>query len=107
MGRDKDTCACYSLTPTRLNLKLDRRINSIREDPSSLTTFLAAEKAPWSDIGGSYEVDFAHTMAPRGNIERRGFIDAMKGNFDETRDKDFDVSLGHRDKLEHLWHDDR
>ena len=89
-----------------MRLKFDYRINSIRDDPSSLTTFLAAEKAPWSDIGGSYEVDFGHTMTPRGNMERRGLTDELKGNFDERREKDFDVSLGHRDKVEHLWHDD-
>ena len=88
-------------------LKLDCRINSIKEDPSTLTTFLAAEKAPWSDIGGSYEVDFGHTMAPRGNVERRGWWDELKGNFDVTKEKDFDVSIGHRDEVQNLWHDDR
>ena len=50
-------------------------------------------------------------MAPRGNVVRRGFIDNMKddmeGNFDETREKDFDVAIGHRDEVQNLWHDDR
>lgn len=83
------------------------RINSIREDGVSLTTYLAAQPAPWSDIGGSYDLDFGHVMAYRPGPERRHWIDKLKGNLDIYREGDFDLSIGHPDDVHTLWHDDK
>ncbi|CAD6593259.1 MAG: hypothetical protein ASARMPRED_007222 [Alectoria sarmentosa] len=82
-------------------------INSIREDGVSLTTYLAAQPAPWSDIGGTYDLDFGHVMAYRHGPERRHWLDKLKGNIDITKEKDFDLSIGHPDDVQTLWHDDK
>lgn len=70
----------------------------------SLTTYLAAEPAPWSHIGGSYDLDFQHVVTHPHSLQRRNWL---TGNFDETKTADFDSSLGHRDEVDTIWHDDR
>ncbi|KAF6217447.1 hypothetical protein HO133_006917 [Letharia lupina] len=81
-------------------------ITSIREDAASLTTYLAANVAPWSDIGGSYDLHFGHIVTSRHTPERRGLIEKLKGNFDETKTADFDPELGHPGEVRNIWHDD-
>ena len=87
----------------RLSLTNTCRISSIREDPASLTTFLAAEPAPWSDIGGSYDLDFGRVSPYSTGLQQRHW---WNGNFDVTKNKDFITNIGHPDKIKHLYHDD-
>lgn len=106
MRRDKHTCACTNLTQKHWTLTFHCRITSIREDSEYLTTYLAAEPVLWTEIGGSYDLDFGHVTTSR-HLSERGFLDWLKGNIDETKEADFDVNLGHRDEVENIWHDDR
>lgn len=50
------------------------RITQIREDQGKLTTFLAAQKAPWSDVAGTYDLDFGRAIASPKASRRRGLI---------------------------------
>lgn len=68
----------------------------------SLTTYLDAEPTPWSDIAGSYDLDFAHVLSRPDSLQRRDW----RGNFDVTKSFDFDTTLGHPDKSQTIWHDD-
>lgn len=70
----------------------------------SLTTYLAATLAPWSDVGGSYDLDYGHVVTHPHSLEQRNLF---YGNFDEIETDDFDENLGHRDEVENIWHDDR
>lgn len=85
-------------------LTFHRSISSIKADRAALTTYLAAEPAPWSEIGGSYDLDYGHVVTHPHSLKRRNLFN---GDFDETKTTDFDGSLGHRDEVENIWHDDR
>ena len=53
------------------------RISAIREDPKTLTTFLIAKPAPWSEVAGTYTLDFGKVLAPsnaRRNVKQRDII---------------------------------
>ena len=79
----------------------------------TLTTYLAAEPAPWSDIAGTYDLDFGHLFTHPNNLKRRGnsargvIPEWIKGNFDVTKTTDFDANFGDREKKQTIWHDDR
>ena len=77
----------------------------------TLTTYLVAEPAPWSDIAGSYDLDYGHLITHPNNLQRRGnskrgLVDWLKGNFDVIKEGDLHTKFGHRDKSQNLWHDD-
>lgn len=81
------------------------------EDNKTLTTYLAAEPAPWSDVGGTYDLEFRHLVAHPDNLQRRvdsaaTGLDWMKGNFDETKEVDFNANFGKPDKVQTIYHDD-
>lgn len=108
MRNDKLTCARSTQIRRRhYTLTIRCSITSIREDGASLTTYLAAQVAPWSDIGGSYDLHFGHIVTSRHTPERRGWKDDLKGNFDVTKTTDFDPELGHPGEVRNIWHDDR
>ncbi|KAL8653320.1 MAG: hypothetical protein Q9226_003896 [Calogaya cf. arnoldii] len=62
---------------------LQIRITDIREDAAKLTTYLTAELAPWSDVAGTYELDFGRAAMPQPGPQRRGLDDI----FDKVGDK--------------------
>ncbi|KAL8897321.1 MAG: hypothetical protein Q9207_007269 [Kuettlingeria erythrocarpa] len=53
-------------------------ITNIREEQDSLTTFLTAEKAPWSDVAGTYDLDFGRAIPAAKTTRRRGLFDSIK-----------------------------
>lgn len=60
-----------------------RSISKIREDPSTLTTFLTARAAPWSDIASDFEMEFGHAMPKKKSLLQRGIgTFLMTGNHD-------------------------
>ncbi|KAL8669848.1 MAG: hypothetical protein Q9168_005577 [Polycauliona sp. 1 TL-2023] len=79
-------------------------ITDIREDAAKLTTYLTAQTAPWSDIAGTYDLDFGRAaMPPPGSPsgpQKRGIsdlfgsaADALSGAADAiTGDISFDKS---------------
>ena len=44
-------------------------MSNITEDVASLTTFLAAKAAPWSEYAGTYDLSFGHAV-PTSNAHR-------------------------------------
>ncbi|KAL9026335.1 MAG: hypothetical protein Q9196_004985 [Gyalolechia fulgens] len=53
------------------------RITQIREDAAKLTTFLTAQKVPWSDIAGTYDLDFGRAIISSKNPQRQGLSDKV------------------------------
>ena len=46
-----------------------------------------------------------HSVKRREN-SKRGHWGWLAGNFDVTKEADFDTKFGERDKVVNLWHDD-
>lgn len=57
------------------------RISNIREDTATLTTYLTAKIAPWSDVAGTYEMDFGKAIPFKqpNQLQTRGLWDDIKG----------------------------
>ncbi|KAL8753730.1 MAG: hypothetical protein Q9184_005337 [Pyrenodesmia sp. 2 TL-2023] len=55
----------------------DISITNIQEDQDTLTTFLTAEKAPWSDVAGTYDLDFGKAIPAPKMARRRGLFDSI------------------------------
>ena len=53
------------------------RISNIRDEASTLTTFLTAQLTKFSEVAGTYDLDFGHTLSSKASSSpsRRGFID--------------------------------
>ncbi|KAI4267357.1 MAG: hypothetical protein LQ337_008391 [Flavoplaca oasis] len=53
-------------------------ITDIREDKAKLTTYLTAQPAPWSDVAGTYDLDFGRAAMPQpgshSGPQRRGLL---------------------------------
>ncbi|KAI4278080.1 MAG: hypothetical protein L6R38_005321, partial [Xanthoria sp. 2 TBL-2021] len=69
-------------------------ITDIREDAAKLTTYLTAQPAAWSDVAGTYDLDFGKAAMPRPGPQRRGLFDFLGGASDFLLhgDIDFDKS---------------
>ena len=63
----------------------EHRISAIREDATSFTTYLTAQTAPWSDVAGTYDMDFGKAIPFQrpGSLQSRGLwgdiTNAVKG----------------------------
>ncbi|KAL8991674.1 MAG: hypothetical protein Q9169_007759 [Polycauliona sp. 2 TL-2023] len=80
-------------------------ITDIREDAAKLTTFLTAQIAAWSDVAGTYDLDFGRAaMPPPGppsGPQRRGifdFIDSvgdtLSGDISFDESANFPTTIG-------------
>ena len=76
------------------------RISNIRDEASTLTTFLTAQVAKFSEVAGTYDLDFGHTLTPEASSSpsRRDFLGDISntiqklGNLDKT--ETFSVAAG-------------
>lgn len=70
------------------------RITDIREDRAKLTTYLAAQPASWSEVAGTYDLDFGKAAMAPPRHRRRGLFDFFSdvGDFILHGDVDFDKS---------------
>ncbi|KAI4098819.1 MAG: hypothetical protein L6R37_006273 [Teloschistes peruensis] len=69
-------------------------ITKVQENEATLTTNLTAQKAPWSEIAGSYDLDFGRAIPTNKTIERRGFFDILSGDSDTSKSVSFPLSVG-------------
>ncbi|KAL8766266.1 MAG: hypothetical protein Q9194_006308 [Teloschistes cf. exilis] len=69
-------------------------ITKVQENEATLTTNLTAQKAPWSEIAGSYDLDFGRAIPTNKTIERRGFFDILSGDSDTSKSASFPLSVG-------------
>ncbi|KAI4116400.1 MAG: hypothetical protein LQ338_007720 [Usnochroma carphineum] len=61
-------------------------ITQIREDQDKLTTFLTAQKAPWSDIAGTYDLNFGRAIRSQRASRRRGLFSRITHIASDTGD---------------------
>ncbi|KAI4263395.1 MAG: hypothetical protein L6R42_001455 [Xanthoria sp. 1 TBL-2021] len=82
-------------------------ITDIREDAAKLTTYLTAQPAAWSDVAGTYDLDFGKAAMPRPGPQRRGLGDVIDsvhrkigdaidslGNYDFDKSARFPTAIG-------------
>lgn len=50
------------------------RISNIREDKAKLTTFLTARPAPWSEVAGTYDIEFGKALSAKSKKQTRDII---------------------------------
>ncbi|KAL8646780.1 MAG: hypothetical protein Q9210_005935 [Variospora velana] len=87
------------------------KVSSVIEDAADLTIAMKSTVAEWSDIAGSYAIDFGNAalrqasqrMRPRGfwgDITDVGkdVVEAVQGDFDESRSVTFSVNAGESGK---------
>ena len=85
-----------------------------------LTTHFTAQPASWSDVAGTYDLDFGQAMPyqkPK-ELSQRGFwgditnvgkdvLNAAEGNADLSKSVTFDVSVGHQGQKTNIYTDDK
>jgi len=103
-----------------LSLTIMHSISKITEDPAKLTTLLTARTAPWSDVAGTYDLDFGQAMPYQKppQLKQRGLwgdimnvgkdvLNAAEGNADLSKSVTFDVSVGHQGQRTNIYTDDK
>ena len=84
-------------------------ITKITEDESTSTTHLTSQTAPWSDIAGTYDLDFGQTSLykPTSQLKKRSFLgdlgNDLLGNFKESKSVTFDVSSGTKGQVSSIY----
>lgn len=74
MTSDNRICRHVNSRISRDLLNLRIRITRIREERKKLTTFLTAKPARWSEVAGTYDLDFGKALTPRDTKHRRDLI---------------------------------
>ncbi|KAL2038815.1 hypothetical protein N7G274_008573 [Stereocaulon virgatum] len=84
-------------------------ISNITEDNATLTTHLAAKPAPWSDVAGTYDLEFGQTH-PYPNSQRlkeRDLIsdglNAAKLSFDKSVSVSVPVNVGQQGQRTNIY----
>lgn len=93
-------------------------ISNITDDTATLNLSLAAQAVPWSDVGGSYELDFGHAIPIRQPQQLQGrswwdnaknagndALNTTEGNLDETKNASFLLSAGQQNKRTTIYTD--
>lgn len=83
-------------------------ISKVTNDEAGLVTTLAAKKAPWSEIAGTFDMNFGSAIVTPGAIRRllaRGFFDDIKDKAGDLVDKAGDFAGGFVDGAKDLGGD--
>lgn len=95
-------------------------ISKVIEDTPGLTTYLDAKPAPWSDVAGTYELDFGQAI-PYQNSQRfkeRGLwgdiknvgkdvLDTATGSIDLSKTVNFPMNIGQQGQRTNIFTDDQ
>ena len=94
-------------------------ISEIIEDTPALTTYLNAKPAPWSDVAGTYDLDFGQAIPYQKpqRVKERGFwgdienvgkdvLDAATGSVDLSKTVNFPMDIGHQGQRTNIFTDD-
>ena len=46
-------------------------VTNIRDDLSTLTTFLTALEVPWGKVGGTFDLEFGKAVLPKKEVSRQ------------------------------------
>lgn len=82
LTRDDHTCKYSMIVPPpflpshlpSISFMIHNNLNSVtnvRDDLSTLTTFLTALEVPWGQIGGTFDLDFGKAVLPTKPVSRR------------------------------------
>ncbi len=95
-------------------------ISKITEDTTALTTYLTAQTAPWSDVAGTYDIDFGQAIPYQKpqQLRERGFLgdivnfgkdvlDAASGSADLSQSVKFPMNIGQPGQRTNIYTDDK
>ncbi|CAF9942270.1 MAG: hypothetical protein ALECFALPRED_009642 [Alectoria fallacina] len=102
-------------------------VSNITEDDVTLTTSLAARMVPWSEVAGSYELNFGHAISIHqhkhlrdrnwwDNVENAGndtenaaeaALDTAEGNYNKSQSASFPISAGQPNQRTTIFTDSR
>lgn len=106
-------------------------VSNITEDDVKLTIALAAQGVPWSQVAGSYELQFGHAIPiPRAHHLKRGIwaevenagddvdnagkdvenagknvLNATEGNFNKSKSASYSINVGHQNQRTTIFTD--
>ena len=93
-------------------------ISKITEDAAALTTYLNAKPAPWSEVAGTYDMDFGHAIPYQHpqRVKERGFwgdienvgndvLDAATGSADVSKTVNFPMNIGQQGQRMNIYTD--
>ena len=118
----KDSLICKRTTiPSRLVTACltVNSVSTITEDSATLTTYLTAKPASWSDVASNYDLDFGQAVLypPQRLKERslwgditnvgKGVLDAATGNVDLSKSIKFPVNAGLQGQRANIYTDDK
>ncbi|KAL8795435.1 MAG: hypothetical protein Q9195_002024 [Heterodermia aff. obscurata] len=96
------------------------KVSSVQEDAADLTIKMKTKVAKWSEVAGTYDLDFgkaiphqrSQKLKPRGfwgDIAHvgEGALDALQGNTDLSRSVTFDVDVGKSGQTTNIYTDDK
>ncbi|KAL8993524.1 MAG: hypothetical protein Q9169_006282 [Polycauliona sp. 2 TL-2023] len=81
------------------------KVSSVTEDAADLTISMRTSVTEWSEVAGSYDLDFGRLVPQARKLKPRGFwgdivnvgkdvLDAATGDFDETKSVTFPLNIG-------------
>ena len=103
-------------------------ISKVTPDATTLTTFLTAQPAPWTDVAGTYDVDFGQAISFTGSESPggepssgngselaargigsffKGLGNAFLGNFDESKTVNVPVNVRNENQRSNIYSDGR
>lgn len=120
IGGSRTCMSLYSESRGCCSLITLHSISKITEDNAKLTTHLTAQIAQWSDIGGTYDLDFGQAIPYQNpqRLKQRGLwgditnigkdvLDAAQGNADLSKSVTFPVSVGHEGQKTNIYTDNK
>ncbi|KAL8925993.1 MAG: hypothetical protein Q9172_001996 [Xanthocarpia lactea] len=92
------------------------KVSSVTEDSADLTVRMRTKVTDWSEVGGSYDLDFGRMIPQARKLKPRGFwgdivdvgkdvLDAAQGDFDDTKSVSFGVNVGTPGKKTNIYTD--
>ena len=87
--------------------KVTRGVSKGTDGKKKWEIFFAATPAPWSDVAGTYELDFGK-VTPFQNAHRlkaRGFIDGLFGDFDKSKSVSVPLNVGKQGERRSIYKD--
>ena len=103
-----------------LVLKIVSRVSKITEDSADLTIMMTTKVAQWSEVAGSYDLDFGEAMSRNADqkLKPRGFwgdivdvgkgaLDAAQGDASLDRDVTFNVAVGQPGQKTNIYTDNK
>ncbi|KAL8680964.1 MAG: hypothetical protein Q9186_002864 [Xanthomendoza sp. 1 TL-2023] len=94
------------------------KVSSVAEDSADLTIKMRTQVTEWSEVAGSYDLDFGKAIPQAGKFKPRGFwgdianvgkdvLDAAQGDFDQTKSVTFGVNVGKAGEKTNIYKDDK